>query len=334
MEGLKDFLISLVKVVIPCAIIALVVFLIVKLQPEAEPEPDLDVRGFDEEASEIVLENEELKFTFDTGTTQFSVEDKSCGKIWYSNPVNADDDPIALPADKKILKSTFLLTYGNINGVWTTYNNFAQSIENGLYEIEAGDSSVKVKYTVGNVKKEYMLPVAVPESRMNELLELMEKKQKKQVLEYYRKYDINKLRKTDNKDELLAKYPTLKDEPVYVLIETAADYLKKKVEDIFASIGYTREDYEADLARYENKTKQDMPLFKGLFSVDRNGLVSDTVCYDFFAAFFLLVDKAAYLFDYHRCFLDSIADRIVSTFHIYHFCSSVRRDNEESLRLY
>ena len=39
MEGLKDFLISLVKVIIPCAIIALVAFIIVKLQPEPVPEP-------------------------------------------------------------------------------------------------------------------------------------------------------------------------------------------------------------------------------------------------------------------------------------------------------
>ena len=261
MEGLKDFLISLVKVIIPCAIIALVAFIIVKLQPEPVPEPDIEVRGFDDEASEIYLENDDLKFTMDTGTTFFTVEDKRNGKKWYSNPVDADADQKALPADKNLLKSTMILTYGNINGIWTQYNNYALSIENGLYEIEQSADSIKVKYTIGNVKKEYILPVAVPESRMNELLDLMEKKQQKQVKEYYRKYDIKKLRKTDNKEELLAKYPTLEEEPVYVLIDTAADYLKKKIEDIFASVGYTYEDYEADLARYENKTEQDMPIF-------------------------------------------------------------------------
>ncbi|MBO4559544.1 MAG: hypothetical protein J5712_05630, partial [Lachnospiraceae bacterium] len=261
MEGLKDFLISLVKVIIPCAIIALIAFIIVKLQPEPVPEPDIEVRGFDDEASEIYLENDDLKFTMDTGTTFFTVEDKRNGKKWYSNPVDADADQKALPADKNLLKSTMILTYGNINGIWTQYNNYALSIENGLYEIEQSADSIKVKYTIGNVKKEYILPVAVPESRMNELLDLMEKKQQKQVKEYYRKYDIKKLRKTDNKEELLAKYPTLEEEPVYVLIDTAADYLKKKIEDIFASVGYTYEDYEADLARYENKTEQDMPIF-------------------------------------------------------------------------
>ena len=87
MEGLKDFLISLIKVIIPCAVIALVAFIIVKMQPEPVPEPDIEVRGFDDEASEIVLENDKLKFTMDTGTTYFTVEDKNSGKIWYSNPV-------------------------------------------------------------------------------------------------------------------------------------------------------------------------------------------------------------------------------------------------------
>ena len=281
MEGLKDFLISLVKVVIPCAIIALAVFLIIKLQPEPVPEPEIEVRGFDDEASEIVLENDKLKFTMDTGTTYFSVEDKSCGKVWYSNPVDADDDPIALPADKNLLKSTLMLTYGNVNGVWTVFNNYSLSIQNGLYEIEQNADSIKVKYTIGNIKKEYILPVAVPESRMNELLDLMEKKQQKQVKEYYRKYDIKKLRKTDNKEELLAKYPTLEEEPVYVLIDTAADYLKKKIEDIFAGIGYTYEDYEADLARYEKVSDQDMPLFNVsmVYRLDGNQLVVE-VPYD------------------------------------------------------
>ncbi len=261
MEGLKDFLISLVKVIIPCAIIAVIAVIIVKLQPEPVPEPEIEIRGFDDEASEIFLENDDLKFTMDTGTTYFTVEDKNSGKIWYSNPVDADDDPKALPADKALLKSTMILTYGDNIGKWTQYNNYELSIENGLYEIEQNADSIKIRYTIGNVKKEYILPVAVPESRMNELLDLMEKKQQKQVKEYYRKYDIKKLRKTDNKEELLAKYPTLEEEPVYVLIDTAADYLKKKIEDIFASVGYTYEDYEADLARYENKTEQDMPIF-------------------------------------------------------------------------
>ena len=281
MEGLKDFLISLVKVVIPCAVIALAVFLIIKLQPEPVPEPELEVRGFDDEASEIVLENDKLKFTMDTGTTYFSVEDKTCGKVWYSNPVDADDDPIALPADKNLLKSTLMLTYGNVNGVWTVYNNYSLSIQNGLYEIEQNADSIKVKYTIGNIKKEYILPVAVPESRMNELLDLMEKKQQKQVKEYYRKYDIKKLRKTDNKEELLAKYPTLEEEPVYVLIDTAADYLKKKIEDIFASIGYTYEDYQTDLARYEKVSDQDMPLFNVsmVYRLEGNQLIVD-VPYD------------------------------------------------------
>lgn len=261
MEDFKDLLISFVKVLIPCAVIALIIFILLKVQPEEEIPPEILVHGFSEEGSDLVLENDALKLVMDTATTQFSVETKSNGNIWYSNPQDIEDDASALTADKENLNSTLMLTYGSINGVWTIYNNYGLSIENGLYEIESDDDHIKVMYTIGKVKKEFIVPIAVPESRMNELLDLMDKKQKKQVKEYYRKYDINKLRKTDDKDALLKQYPDLVDEPIYVLLDSAADYLKKKIEGIFESIGYTREDYEADLARYETVSEQDMPLF-------------------------------------------------------------------------
>ena len=56
--------------------------------------------------------------------------------MWYSNPQDADEDPVALPSDIENLKSTLLLTYSTINGVDTLYNNYKYSIAAKNYEIE------------------------------------------------------------------------------------------------------------------------------------------------------------------------------------------------------
>ncbi len=86
--------------------------------------------------------------------------------MWYSNPQDADEDPVALPSDIENLKSTLLLTYSTINGVDTLYNNYKYSIAAKNYEIEQGTDFIKVHYSVGEMEKEFMIPKVITEERM------------------------------------------------------------------------------------------------------------------------------------------------------------------------
>ncbi|MBQ9120547.1 MAG: hypothetical protein IJY09_10940 [Lachnospiraceae bacterium] len=229
---------------------------------EAEAEEEsVTIYGYVEDKKEYTLENEYLKLTLDPETTQFSLEEKETGKLWYSNPQDLSGETIANTAAKGGLQSTLMIQYSTSTGVTTTYNNFNYSIENGLYEIEELEDGLKVKYSIGNIERVYLMPTAVPESRMMEFYEKMEKKGKRQIDEYYRKYDINNLRSTDNKSELLEMYPDLETECVYVLRDGLQEYLKVKIEGYFAEVGYTQEDYELDAARYAITNTQDKPVF-------------------------------------------------------------------------
>jgi len=257
----KSLIGSILKVLIPIIIIAAIVVAIISIKPEEEIVKEIEVRSFDSEEDKYVLENDKLKFTLDSATTQFELQVKDTGVVWTSNPKDAAKDDKALAADKNILQSTLLLTYGNINGVWTQYNNFALSVEKGIYQIEASDDEIRVLYTIGNTEAKYLIPLAVPEDRFNEWIDKMDKKPKKQVLEYYRKLDIKKLKSTDDKDELLKKYPDLEEHCIYVLRDNVKTYLKAKIETLFAEVGYNEEEYEADLALYEQSSSQDIPLF-------------------------------------------------------------------------
>lgn len=228
---------------------------------EEVQEDKVTVYSYEEDKSEYVLENEHLKLVLDPQTTQFTLTEKASGKVWYSNPPEADEDPIANKSAKQGLKSTLMITYGTSNGVTTTFNNCGYSVENGLYEIEEVENGIKVKYSIGNIERTYIIPPALPQSSYMTWYEKMDSSTKKKLDQYYRKYDIEKLRADDNKDELLEKYPDLATEPVYVMRDGLQEHIKVRLEGYFAEVGYTEEDYKKDSALYSNEVVSEKPVF-------------------------------------------------------------------------
>lgn len=239
------------------------ILVVIFYKPQTEEAESFDTRSYMGEGETLVMENDSLKFELDGSTTHFSVTDKSSGAVWYSNPPEAANDPIAQMADKASLQSTLILTFSTTSGTDTIYNNYQYSIENGLYEIEQGDDYVKVCYTVGVMEKEYLFPRVVTVDRMNELIADMEPAIQKRVLGYYKKYDINKLGKKDNKEELLAAYPILETEVIYALRDNATENMYRLLQTSFESIGYTYEDYLADKEMVEGTEGEssEKPIF-------------------------------------------------------------------------
>ena len=262
---LKKALIQWLKSMIAPCVIALIILigvLIIINYRNAEEEAEvIRVNGWEGEQSEFVLENDQLKFVLDTQTTQFSIEVKSTGKVWYSNPVDAASDPVAQTIERGKLLSTVAITYSTRNGVDVQYNNYDYSISKGVYEIEMGEDYVKVAYSIGDLEKEYIIPPVIIEENFNKWLAGMEKEAAVNVKECYKKYDINNLGKRDDKEQLLADYPILADEVIYVLRDTTKESLKRRFEGFFEAAGYTMEDYEADKALSLAESTSDKPVF-------------------------------------------------------------------------
>ncbi len=229
-------------------------------EPEAEEEV-IKLHSYDKDTKNYVLENEKLKFELDAATTQFCVTVKETGERWYSNPPEADRDPLAMTLEKGKLQSTLLVTYSTTGGIDAMYNNYDYSIARGIYDIEAGEDYVKVLYSVGNTKKEYIIPPVIREEEFKELVGKMEKSDALLVQDYYKKYDINKLGKRDDKEALLANYPILAEEVIYVLRDTTKDYLKAKFQVFFEEIGYTMEQYKAHCELDKSIVVQEVPVF-------------------------------------------------------------------------
>ena len=244
---------------------------------EAE-EKDIEIRAYKAElyeGKEYILENDDLKFEFDPATTYFTLTQKNTGKVWYSNPVNAANDPGADAAEKRKMQSTLIVEYSTENGVNTLLNNYEFSISTELYEIESLDNEIHVMYTIGKVSKVFYIPIAVPESRMMEFYEKMDRSQQKRVENNYRRYDINNLFATDDKSELLSMYPDLENERVYVLRDNTKDYMKEALQELFESVGYTVADYEQDIERYNINSNKDKAIINVtvVYRLDGNKLV-------------------------------------------------------------
>ncbi len=210
---------------------------------------------------EVVLENDNLEFHFNPITTQFYVVQKSTGHIWYSNPQDAESDVLAAGVNKKDLNATISLKYNTESGSPTLMNNFGSSIEKGNYTYEVLDKGIKIQYTIADLEKQYLIPPAVPESRFKQFFDQIDKGTQSRILNNYKVFDINKPRKGENKDEILAQYPDYANEKIYVLRETDNKGQLQWMEDQFVAVGYTQAEYDTDVARYETESSHDKPIF-------------------------------------------------------------------------
>lgn len=220
------------------------------------------------EGMEFKMESDDLLFELDKETTMFTVTQKSTGKVWHSNPPEAAADPIADAASKRLLQSTLILEYSNVNELAVILNSFEHSIGiehsdgTGNYTIEQPDANtIKVNYTIGKVERTFIIPPSVPDARMMEWYEKLDRTWQKKMDNLYRKLDINNLLATDDKAALLEKYPDLETTCVWEIRPATKAYQKEQLQEVFAEIGYNAEEYAKDLEYYPDLGGNEKPIY-------------------------------------------------------------------------
>ncbi len=257
----KGFIIG---TVVCASVIGFIVYFVIRLMPkEEENKTQFTYYSFteDENTEDNTLENDSLLFSLNPKTTGFTILQKTTGHIWLSSPEETDDDPIALPKEKACMNSTLLLTYSTENGVNNTYDSKTYSVDRKFYSIEKSENEITVNYILGDMDRQYVIPMAVDEDRMDEITDGMSKSNINLILQYYRLYDTDNLLPSDNEDELLQKYPILDEENLYVVRDDMPDYMKEKIEKLFSDNGYTYSDYEKDMELYAGSAQKSVPMF-------------------------------------------------------------------------
>ena len=192
----------------------------------AIPEADPKVSGY-----ELVAENDYLKLYTDTTTAVVAVYDKRNQNIIYTNPLDADEDSIANEANKRYLKSQFIINYFNKNRAAGVYDSFSMSVERGQVKAENIDNGIRYIYDVGDygTATTGIVPTYFSLERMEDVQSKLSEKDATTIRRYY----------IDSKD-----FPGLLE------LNGVAQKNKKtiqKIQVLLEETGFSQEDYDQQM---------------------------------------------------------------------------------------
>ena len=245
---MKKIILRLLSCAIVLALLAvLTIFVINPLFKEEEHNvAEVNIMYYEGPTKALKMENDQISFELDPKTTHFKVTDKASGREWLSNPADASKDAKAVAANKETLSATAMVTYSTSSGT-VEMNNFKYSIEGGNYNvIQQEDGSIRVDYAIGKIEKIYMIPSAITKERYDAFVGQMKAATKKKLSSNYSLYKPADLDKKKNKDEIIALYPSVVEQELYILKDGTSESNKKKIEGYWAEVNYTQEDYEID----------------------------------------------------------------------------------------
>lgn len=269
-----------IQLAIILAIVAFLTYIVIRLvQVEKLIEPDFEYYAFDEEKSQdkYVLENEKLKFELNPFTTSFTILQKDTGHIWYSNPPKLDEDPLAMPKEKNKMKSPFLVGYSTINGSDDVYELYSNSIQRQFYTVSQKANEIRVDYTIGQMEREYIFPLAIYEDELQKWQEGAPKSITNKVARAYSNFTLKSIKDEKTREEMLAKYPDLANQTLYLVFSNIQTYLKEDMEKIFSDFGYTYNDYLRHKEMYKENNVKEVPAFNlsVTYKLDKNNLIVD-----------------------------------------------------------
>lgn len=193
----------------------------------------------------LVAENEYLELYLDEKDTDIAVKVKESGDIWFTNPINAEEDSLATPYNKKLLRSQFSLKYYNESVQISEMDNFNDSIQNEQFEIANNPDGVTITYTLGDMAIKLILPSVISEERYLNYFNQMDEKAQKQIKRNYSFLSLGKMKEAD-KSANLKTYPSLSERNIYILKKGTKDFKQEELMEYFVAVGYTAKDMEND----------------------------------------------------------------------------------------
>ena len=234
----------------------------------------------EENKTGYVLENEYLKLEMDGATGYFTLTDKIGGAKWDSVPAGAEDDPRADTDSRNKMRSTLIISYTDRTGNVFTYDNYTYGISGGSFRITEEDETLILDYMLGPEKRNFVVPEALTETKMQEWLDKMEQGDKTIVLRTYRKLDLSKIKDPERQKELLEYLPQLETDVMYALSQATGgqpvkNYQMEQLETIFTNLGYTKEQAEEDKVNKEETEDSIQVNISMHFRLDGDCLVVD-----------------------------------------------------------
>jgi len=197
------------------------------------------------EGFESVIENGDYSLSLNSNDGNVAITDKNTGIIRYTNPLDADNDKLAVGGKGSVLKSQVLVQYYE-NNTLVMMNSNADCIKYDAMTYEVADDVLSVTYILGDASFDSnLIPTILTKERMEkDILPKLSEDEQEEVLKRFRYYSKSELPK-DAYDTLVIQYPSIAEYDVYVREKIPA-YKAEEFYGLFLKAGYTNEDLQKD----------------------------------------------------------------------------------------
>lgn len=200
-----------------------------------------DDSAFSDVTGEVRLENERFLFTMNAATTHFTISDKTTGESYSSVNKLSDAENAS-----GLYGSEIAVDYYDANNQHRTLYSYENSVAFESFQVKASEDAVRVYYDVREAKDDIFIPTVLTKENFEEnILKNLGAGQKRRIIRYY------KLRNAEDNKDLLSRYPELKNQELYIVVDTMNAADQKEVTECFKTAGYTREQYTKDTADME-----------------------------------------------------------------------------------
>ncbi len=191
----------------------------------------------------VTSENGVIQFYYGPETGEIAVKNTKTGDIMFSNPYTVGEKNIISSADKYKYLSQITIDYRYIATNWAgTYSSYKDATLCDQMEITVKDNGISVRYLLGEIEKEIVLPLEISEETLNSLLEKI----------------------AESKRWLIEGMYTPKSSApgIYMLDSSTPERNKLRAAAMFEEVGFTLDDVHAEYDKigYERKDKE-IPQF-------------------------------------------------------------------------
>ncbi|MBE5967538.1 MAG: hypothetical protein E7255_11360 [Lachnospiraceae bacterium] len=176
----------------------------------------------------LAAENRKLKLYTDPKTTEIVLYDKIGGQAYYSNPADRGTNPSG--GSGELLNAQFSVEYYNSSRQIANMDNYSMSILKDQFSFESIKDGIRYTYVLGDLaSKTGIVPTMIAKERLEGFLSCVPE---------------------DKATNVRKKYIESKEQEGRMeLLESAITAINiKRMSAIFEEAGYTREDYELDMA--------------------------------------------------------------------------------------
>ncbi len=199
---------------------------------------------------ENVLENDKYTFAFKVEDGNIAVTDKKTGIVRYANPLNSDEDELAVGGKGEVLKSQILVQYYENDAV-IIKNSYADAAKNKNISYSIENNVLYVNYVLGDDEFDTnLIPMVLTQERMEkDILPKLTEEEQEEILDRFRLYDREELDPEALKGMQIT-YPSLKNYNIYARGAIPA-YKAEAFYGLFVKAGYTVEDLQKDYDQNE-----------------------------------------------------------------------------------